>query len=222
MQKIMVMLVYQVSKYNLNMSSIDELTEYFKKFPGIGPRQANRFVYFLLNQEPDYTENLVSKIKNLKNDISVCSDCFQYYINDRQNNGLCHVCKSKNRDRKKLLIVASDIDLKTIEKSGTYDGIYFILGGTVPIMTAEPERKIRLRSLYKKIDNNKSEIKEIIIALSANPEGENTANLVKDFLKKITEENEIKVTILGRGLSTGTEIEYSDPETLKNALNNRF
>jgi recombination protein RecR len=204
------------------MSSIDELTEYFKKFPGIGPRQAGRFVYFLLNQQPEYVNGLITKIKNLEKEISTCADCFQYFITNSNQSLICPICAGKNRDRSKLLVVASDVDLKTIEKSGTYDGLYFVLGGTVPIMTTEPEKKIRLRSLTKKVARDVDEIKEIIIALSANPEGENTADLVRTYLKNVCDENKIKISVLGRGLSTGSEIEYSDPQTLKNALNNRF
>jgi recombination protein RecR len=204
------------------MSVIDELAEYYKKFPGVGPRQAGRFVYYLLNQKPEFIDGMIHKIKELEKDISTCEDCFQYFINHDHNKKLCAVCSGKNRDRTKLLIVASDVDLKTIEKSGTYNGLYFVLGGTVPIMTTEPEKRIRLRSLAKKVDQNKNDLSEIIIALSANPEGENTADLARDYIKKITDENNIKISVLGRGLSTGTEIEYSDANTLKNALENRF
>ena len=204
------------------MSIIDELAEYFKKFPGVGPRQAGRFVYYLLNQKPEYVDAMIKKIKSLETEMIICPECFQYHLSKNQDDKVCAICNNKNRDNNQLLVISSDVDLKTIEKSNTYNGLYFVLGGTVSITEKEPETKIRLRSLRKKVEESKNEISEIIIALSANPEGENTADLVKEYLKVLSTDNNIKVSILGRGLSTGSEIEYADSETLKNALNNRL
>ena len=203
------------------MNIIDELTEYFRKFPGVGPRQANRFVYYLLKQNPSFSNMLSGKIQSLHNTISTCGECFKYYIPiDGQNK--CSICSSPNRAKSTLLIVSSDVDLDSIEKSGTYDGMYFVLGGSVPIMNRSAENYIRLNQLQTRIKDLGKDLKEIILALSANPEGENTAGIVKERIGDLIKENDIKISVLGRGLSTGTEIEYSDSETLKNALKNRF
>jgi recombination protein RecR len=121
------------------------------------------------------------------------------------------------------MIVARDSDFESIEKSGTYKGLYFILGGTVPILDKEPEKRIRVRGLLERIE--KQPAKEIILSLNTTPDGEHTANIVRDALKNITATNpalsSTKVTILGRGLSTGAELEYADSETIRNALQNR-
>ena len=110
----------------------------------------------------------------------------------------------------------SDIDLESIEKSGSYKGKYFVLGGVLPILEKEPERRIRVKALDDLLGRNK-DIKEIILAMNANADGENTS----DFIKERYKGSPVTFSILGRGLSTGAEIEYADPETLKFALKNR-
>jgi recombination protein RecR len=120
------------------------------------------------------------------------------------------------------MIVSLDVDFENIEKTKFYNGYYFILGGTVPILEKNPENKIRQTDLLKTIEEKvKSGLNEIILALNYNPEGENTVTYLTEFLKGITEKNNIKISTLGRGLSTGTELEYSDSDTIKNALKNR-
>lgn len=113
------------------------------------------------------------------------------------------------------MIVSRDIDLETIEKTGVYHGYYFVLGGTVPILDKNPEQRIRITELLKRIDQNN--VSEIIFSMSLTPEGENTEQYVRSMVKK-----DIKMSTLGRGLSTGSELEYVDGDTLKNALKNRF
>lgn len=208
------------------MSIIDELAEYFKKLPGVGPRQANRFVYYLLKQDLLFTNELSSRINQLKKEVSVCPQCFLNFTSrnkDRHNHDeLCDICSNPNRDIEKLMIVSHDVDVKSIEKSNVYNGLYFVIGGLVPITWNNPQRIIKLNQLESKIEKNESKIKEIILSLSANPDGENTSNIIKERIESLADKQNIKITILGRGLSTGTEIEYSDSETLKNAFKNRF
>ena len=120
------------------------------------------------------------------------------------------------------MVVERDSDIAPIEHSDTYDGYYFVLGGTVPLL--DPEENIRLRGgALKSIVamRVKDGLKEIILAFSVNPDGENTARYVSGLLKEETEKNGVKISTLGRGLSTGSELEYADPETIKNALKNR-
>ena len=121
------------------------------------------------------------------------------------------------------MIVSRDVDFENMEKTGAYDGRYFILGGSVPILEKEPEKRIRIFELLKTIEK-KSEgetLKEIIVAMSANPEGENTGDYIKEVTRKLVLQHGITISLLGRGLSTGAELEYADGETLRNALKNR-
>ena len=197
------------------MDPISKLTEYFREFPGIGPRQARRFVYFLLTRNIAYLEDIARLILDIKKSIRICSSCFRFYPDGRSS--LCPICSDKNRDTDQLMIVSRDVDFEVIEKSKVYNGLYFILGGTIPILDKEPERKIRLKELKEKI--NKSKLNEIILSLNVNAEGENTIVYLKKIISDINQN--IKVSVLGKGLSTGSELEYSDSETIKNALKNR-
>lgn len=199
------------------MDPISKLTEYFREFPGIGPRQARRFVYFLLTKNSSYLDEIAKLILSIKKSIRICSSCFRFYQDG--NTTLCPICSDKGRDETLLMIVSRDVDFEAVEKSKSYNGHYFILGGTIPILDKEPEKKVRLNELMKKITN--STFKEIILSLNANAEGEHTADFIRDYIKQKFPENTFTLTVLGRGLSTGTELEYSDSDTIKNALKNR-
>ncbi len=204
------------------MDSINKLSELFKEFPGIGPRQAKRFVYYLLSRNNGYLENLSKLVTELKREIKNCPSCFRFFPNDAAKSPLCSVCRDSNRDSSSLMIVARDVDFEAIEKSHSYSGFYFVLGGTVPILEKEPEKKIRVKELAARVKARAAEgLKEIIIATSVNPEGENTHDFIVTLLSPIIKQSGIKLSGLGRGLSTGTELEYSDSDTIKNALKNR-
>lgn len=197
------------------MDPISKLAEYFREFPGIGPRQAKRFVYFLLTRNNSYLDELSRLILEIKKNIKVCTSCFRFF---QSNDGsLCNICNNQNRNQSELMIVSRDNDFEAIEKSKTYDGLYFILGGNIPILDREPEKKVRLKELDEKIKKNN--FKEIILSLDATAEGEHTSDYLKQHIKSL--DSEIKISILGRGLSTGSELEYSDSDTIKNALKNR-
>lgn len=198
------------------MDNTQRLIELFKEFPGIGPRQAKRFVYFLLNRNPAYANDLSNLIKEVRSTVHSCDTCFRFFPNGATST--CPTCRDTSRDKKQLMIVSHDVDFENIEKTHFYNGYYFILGGTVPILEKNPEKRIRQKELLDSIAK-RTELSEIIIALNYNPEGENTLSYLTDILKPLYEN--IKISTLGRGLSTGTELEYSDGDTIKNALKNR-
>lgn len=200
------------------MNSIDKLSEMFARFPGIGPRQAKRFVYFLLSRNGDYTGELVKAVQDLKKEIIQCSECMRFFPSTSSGQVLCAVCVDDTRDNSMLMVVPRDIDLEAVEKSGSYRGYYFVLGGVIPILEKEPEKRIRIKDLGFRIQEGvKKGLKEIILAMNANLDGENTA----EFIKQKYQGEPLIFSILGRGLSTGAELEYADPETLKNAFLHR-
>lgn len=121
-----------------------------------------------------------------------------------------------------LTIVTREADMEAIERSGTYSGSYFILGGTVPVLSEQPEKLVRINELLTHVNNAVSNgLSEIVLALPANPDGDNTADIIYEQLESFSQENGVRISKLGRGLSTGLELEYSDAETLKNAFQNR-
>ncbi len=197
------------------MDSVHKLAEFFAEFPGIGPRQAKRFVYFLMTRNSSYLENLSQLILDIKKNIKICASCFRFYQDGKSS--VCPICNNKDRDIDQLMIVARDVDFESIEKSHVYNGLYFILGGTIPILEKEPEKKVRLKELREKI--TKSGPKEIILSLNITADGENTADFIKEFINE--KFPNIKISLLGRGLSTGSELEYVDKDTIKSALENR-
>lgn len=202
-----------------NMDSIDKLTEIFKEFPGIGERQARRFVYFLMSRNGEYNNNLSKLILDLKKEIAQCTECYRFFhfLKNGQND-VCDICNNIKTDTSMLMIVEKDSDLESVRKSRVYNGKYFVLGGLVPIVEKNTNKKIRIDELKNKISSG---LKEIILAFSLSPQGDHTDHYIRGIIAPICEKNSIKISSLGRGLSTGTELEYSDNDTLKNALKNR-
>lgn len=221
-------------RYNVpisHMDNIHKLQEMFAHFPGIGPRQARRFVYYLMNKSPSFINEFTRLVSDMKKLVLECDTCHRFFVistsaqnysksakNETRN--ICNICGDTNRDSHTLLVVARDADLETIESSGAYKGQYFVLGGSVPILDKEPQKRIRLESLLTNIsDTDSTNLREIIISMNSTPEGDHTANIVRDAIMRI--KKDIKISVLGRGISTGAELEYLDKETIENALSNR-
>ncbi|MBU3926106.1 recombination mediator RecR [Patescibacteria group bacterium] len=188
---------------------LEKLIDIFIKFPGIGPRQAKRFAYFLAGQNAKFIKNFSDLLLEIKKEIKQCPSCFRFFSGNQ-----CEICTSVGRDKNILMIVEKDVDLENIEKSGIYNGKYFVLNGTLSLTNNHVD-KLRFKELFEKV--KKEQPQEIIIALSVNPEGENTALYIIKILEPLSK----KITRLGRGLSTGTELEYSDKDTIDNAFKNR-
>lgn len=217
------------------MNTVEKLTEIFKEFPGIGERQAKRFVYFLMSKNENYASDLSDLVKDLRKEVARCSECFKFFLLENNKNEthsqssvstICEICSNPNTDNSILMVIEKDSDLESVHKSKIYNGKYFILGGLVPIVEKNTNSRVRIKELINKIKRpnhlgEEKELKEIILAFSLNPQGNHTDFYVRNQIKEITEPLGIKLSSLGRGLSTGTELEYSDNDTLKNALKNR-
>ncbi len=203
------------------MTPFQKLVSDFMKFPGIGKRQAERFAYFLLNKDTADIDRFIYDIQKAHGATKRCSECFRMFSSEDQME-VCNVCASNKRDREQLLIVAKEADLEAIEKSGSYNGVYFVLGNMIDFGQQEELLKLpRVAELKNRITNDTA-ISEVIFALPFNPEGEHTRLLLGEYLAPAIAERAIAVSTLGRGLSTGTELEYSDKDTLQYALNSRI
>ena len=203
------------------MSVITKLTEQFARFPGIGPRQAKRFVYFLLTRDHRTLDDITRLIGELKREVHHCSACFRYFTGRERK--LCDICADASRNHETLMVVEKDVDFENIERSRFFSGVYFILGGAVPVLEKEPETRVRAHDLIERItkEAEAGALKELILALSATSEGDNTERYLKELLAPLQEKHSFTISHLGRGLSTGTELEYSDSDTIRNALENR-
>ena len=200
------------------MDPIERLSALFEKFPGIGPRQAQRFVQYLLRASPALRREFIESVQELGGSVSQCKECMRYFGSSRSSKtDICGLCSNPERDDSLLSVVASDADLLAIERSGTYRGRYFVLGGTISL-ASEQMTGLRVKELTRVI-KDRFELNEIILAFPANPEGDATAVRLRE---EINEKFPMtSVTALGRGLSTGSELEYADPETIKSAMASR-
>lgn len=196
------------------MDAIDRLASLFEKFPGIGPRQARRFVQYLLSAPSSVRGELAEIIKRLGIETKQCKRCFRWFVKEGNKGDFCAICANTHRDTALLFVVEKDADIDNVERSG-FKGLYFVLGGTIPLASEEPHKHIRIKELEKRL--KEGGLTEIILGLSATTEGDHTRLLLQENLQ----DSDIKVSSLGRGLSTGSELEYADPDTIASALNSR-
>lgn len=197
------------------MDRIDELASAFTRFPGIGPRQGKRFVYHLLTVPREERARLAELITKLADDVRQCPECMRYFNGTSAH--VCNYCTDGRRDDSLLMLVEKDQDLASVERAGTYKGRYFILGG---VLTLSGKGAIRERELVRAVERRLEKgLSEIVLALSATSEGEHTADRIRELLSPLRDK--VRITALGRGLATGSELEYSDAETVRAALSNR-
>jgi len=188
--------------------SVSNLIEEFSKLPSIGPKSAERLVFYLLKH--DGSRELGQAAIDLKEGLVRCSTCQNF---STQN--VCKLCANPSRDTKLICVVAQPLDIVAIEKTGLYRGRYHVLHGVIsPIDGIGPE-DIEIESLLSRVESEKPD--EIILATNPNLEGETTALYI---LKKL-QDSPIKVTKLAHGLPMGSDVEYADQMTLGRALDNR-
>ncbi|MFA6228136.1 MAG: recombination mediator RecR [Patescibacteria group bacterium] len=195
----------------MSESNIKNLVDKFARFPSIGPKTAERMVYYLLRQSPEKMDELSSAIHQLKNSITACNICFNF-----SESNPCPICSDLRRDRRIICIVAKPQDISAIEKTGSYNGVYHVLGGNInPLENIMPEN-LRLKELLARIKDN--EACELILALNQDMIGETTALYLSKLLKQFSQ---VTVTRLARGLPMGADLEYADEVTLESAISGR-
>lgn len=203
------------------MTKLESLINYFESFPGVGARQAKRFAFHVLRMETEQAIDFADAIATIQSSVRTCIDCHRFFSSEGSASK-CSICANPNRDATKLLVVERDADIDPIERSEVYDGLYFVLGGTAPLLENQENNRLRSGKLKQLIEERITEdLNEVILGFSINPDGENTARFVRALIQSLNDTDDIAITYLGRGLSTGSELEYADPETVKNALNNR-
>jgi len=190
--------------------SIQNLINEFNKLPGIGEKTSQRFVFYLLKQPKEELARLASSIEKLKDKIFLCGNCFNI-----DQKSPCSICTDKKRNQKAVCVVAQATDIRTIEKTQEYNGLYHVLEGTINQVEGIGPEKLRIKELISRI--KKDGVEEIILALNSDIEGETTIL----YLKKLLAPYKIKITRLARGLPLGSELEYADEITLTDALRGR-
>ncbi len=202
---------------------IQDFIDNFAKLPGIGPRQAARLAFWLLNDKKNTRENLKRALEGLDKEVKTCKFCHFAIENlpaGRQApESKCPFCDNPARDRKTICVVEKETDLATIEKSGVYKGLYHVLGGLFSALDIAIPKNLKIPELVERISGRtgKEKIEEVILAISPTHEGDLTARYLERLLKPL----KIKTTRIGRGLPYGSEVEFADAKTLSGALESR-
>ncbi|HOG36293.1 MAG TPA: recombination mediator RecR [Paludibacteraceae bacterium] len=183
----------------------------FAKLPGIGRKTALRLALFLLKQKDEDVELFGNTMIELKKSVHFCRTC--HNISDFDE---CEICANPNRDKTTVCVVESIKDVMAIENTNAYKGVYHLLGGLISPMNGIGPNDLEIASLVERVANN--EIKEIVLALNPNMEGDTTCF----FIYRKLVDFDIKITTIARGVAIGDELEYADEITLGRSIINRI
>lgn len=198
------------------MDSIDRLTKLFLRFPGIGERQARRFAYFVLSQESAYVNALAAALKEARSRAYTCARCLRIFEGVP---GLCDICSDPKRDQATIAVVEKSQDIASFGKTD-YKGLFFNLGGLIPIVQKNIIEGTNAMELVERVRAEAGKpVTEIILAFPITPNGEHTDQALRELLAPA--QSDVRVTSLGRGLSTGAELEYADSASLSASLKKR-
>lgn len=187
--------------------AIDELS----KLPSIGKKTAQRLALHLLKSDAENVEALTQALKELKSKIRFCSICFNLSVDEK-----CDICSSAKRDRSILCVVEEASDIIAIERTNEFNGLYHVLGGVLNPLANIGVDSLHIKELIGRIEEK--EIKEVILALNPDAEGDATSL----YLIKLLKEYPLKITRIARGLPIGGDLEFADAATIGRAFIGRI
>lgn len=192
--------------------ALNDVIEALGRLPGVGPRTAERYAYYLVRHDPETAKRLAASLGNLHSGIGYCERTFALVPADKK---LSDLYTDPRRDKTIIAVVAEPFDIMALENTGQFHGTYHVLGGLVsPIDGVGPDQ-LHIAELVKRIDED--HVEEIILATNASVEGESTALYIQQQIGK----RDVKITRLARGLPIGVDLEYADQITLGRALEGR-
>ncbi|MBW7955852.1 recombination protein RecR [Patescibacteria group bacterium] len=193
--------------------AIRQLIEKFERLPGVGPKSAQRLVFYLLHNPEHELQDFATKLVALKKNVVLCSTCHNVAEEDP-----CDICSDTDRDDTVLCVVEQPLDLLALERSGKFTGKYHVLHGSIaPLNNIGPDQ-LYLRDILKRLDP----VQEVILATNPTMEGEATALYIAELINQsLPEEKRPKISRIGHGLPIGADIEYADGVTLARALEGR-
>lgn len=192
--------------------AVSNLIEAFARLPGLGPKTAARLTYYLLHVPQGELDRFALALTSLKKDTVECSVCHNVAETDP-----CDICGDGTRDRGTICVVEQPLDVLALERGNGYAGVYHVLGGVIdPLHNIGPD-EIKIAELIKRLRDG--EIKEVILALNPNMEGEATCMYIAKQLRM--DNGQLKITRLAHGLPMGADIEYADDQTLSHAMAGR-
>ena len=194
----------------MKSTEIDLLIQLLSNLPGVGPRSARRIILYLIKNNNNLMKPLSDTLYAVSNKIKICKSCGNYCVEDN-----CDICKNEKRDKSLLCVVEDVADLWAIERGKIFNGIYFVLGGTLNAIKGITPEKLNIKKLFERLE--KKDIREVILATSITTSGQTTAHYLLNNIKKL----DIKVSRIARGVPAGGELDYLDEATLGQALNER-
>ncbi len=196
-------------------SSLQRLINELSKLPGVGQKTAQRLAFFLLKKDITDITNLSEAISNVKQGIAFCSVCHNMAEADP-----CSICNDPKRDHSIVCVVEEPLDAQAIDKSGTFQGVFHVLGGVLNPLEGIGPSQLQIQSLVQRIQlGGQSAIAEIVVATNPSLEGETTAMHLSKVIKEVNPQ--IKITRIARGLPMGGDLEYADDITLMRAMEGR-
>lgn len=194
------------------MSVIEEVTREFARLPGVGPRTAARLVHHLLKGSPEDARRLAASIVELIDRVRTCAICGNFSESET-----CEICRDQRRDRSVVCVVESAFDVRSIDRTGRFQGLFHVLGGHLSPLDGVGPDQLRIAPLLRRIEESDGEISEVILATNPSVEGEATAVYLEDQIRPLGP----RVTRLARGIPVGSDLEYIDGSTLAEALSGR-
>ena len=195
-----------------DLKFLENLSEVFKKLPGVGAKTAMRYAYYVVEH---YTKEDIDKVCDVLNEtitkVHKCPLCGMLTTND-----ICEICANPLRDKTQILVVKDPKDLLSIEKTNQYNGLYHVLGGLISAFEGLTPDKLNLETLEKRVKDG--EVKEVIVATSLTPQGDITSL----YIEKLLEKYPVSVSRIGFGLPAGSDLEYADELTIKRAIDYRI
>ncbi|MEF2655971.1 MAG: recombination mediator RecR [Eggerthellaceae bacterium] len=191
-------------------SAIQKLLDELERLPGIGPKSAQRIAYWILNQDHADALRLAQAIIEVKDTVHFCSRCFNYAQDD-----LCDICASAKRDQNTICVVSEPRDIPPIERTGSFSGVYHVLGGALSPLEGIGPDDLRIAELLARLQD--PAISEVILATNPNIEGETTASYLARLIKPLG----VTVSRLASGLPVGGDLEFADEVTLGRAIEAR-
>lgn len=190
---------------------IKNLVDYFDKLPGIGPKTAEKLVFFLLKQPKAYIQGFSAGLQQLHDTLGFCQVCMNFSGQER-----CDICRDEKRDKGTICVVSEPHDLAAIEQSGEFTGVYHVLGGTINPLDGITPDMLHIAQLMQRL--RKDRVNELILAFNPDFEGEATVLYLKKLLQEFPG---IRLTRLAQGLPMGSVVEYADEVTLAKAIKGR-
>ncbi len=187
---------------------IERLIEYFRSLPGVGRKTAQRYAFYIIENNRNKAENFAKAIVDVKDKVQLCKECGNYSASE-----ICPICQRRNQ--KLVCVVQEPKDIISMEKVKSFDGVYHVLFGCINPLENKGPNDIKIKELLSRVQ--KHGVEEVIMATNPDVEGEATAMYIAKLLKPMG----VKVTRLAQGISIGSDIEFADEVTLEKALNSR-